>query len=718
MERILKKTYRTAHPLLWMLLGVGICIFAACGLEMFYTRLFPHIVNEKQILLQSPERVLAFFLFCYYIFLHFVIQPKIIYSFIYKYRFALALAAFLICVALQLHGSSMSIWNTYLFKGDDPSRFQEPLFGLTRGIRSDEWNVFTPLAMSQEFNDYGITNSISRAWPTDMLTIYNQPVWDITLIAKPFYWGYLLLGPAYGLSWFWAGRMIALFLVTFEMFMMLTKGKKGYSVMAAFLIAFAPVVQWWFAINFLVEMLVAGQLAVLMIYHFMNTDHLLKKALYAFVFALCGLAYIFALYPAWMIPLLYVFAVLAVWVIVTNFKNGKRRKAEWFYIAGAFLVIAGIAGFWYLRSEEAFALTMNTVYPGSRVYTGGDGADFLFSYTTNLATPYLATANPCEGAMMYGFFPLTEIIAFTYLVKKKFKDLLVALLLALDMFFLIFAVAGFPVALAKITLLSNTTVRIIPIICLIEIFVFLRILSVTDNPLVQKKWLRIVLVSAGVGISVIAVYSAAHSYYTSILPESMPMAYWVGFVAVMSAFMLYFFVQRRKKLKTIFIICVCLFAFLSGMFVNPVMRTTDAIYDKPLAKAVQEIQEKEPGIWIGADMTSNFLIANGAPTITSTNIFPALERWEMFDENGEKQDIYNRYAHIFLYFTEGETELGPGPSGDTFSLYLNPNDLYRLGVNYICASPGHVIPMENFGGSLTVLYEDQNAKIYRVNPME
>ena len=52
------------------------------------------------------------------------------------------------------------------------------------------------------------------------------------------------------------------------------------------------------------------------------------------------------------------------------------------------------------------------------------------------------------------------------------------------------------------------------------------------------------------------------------------------------------------------------------MFVNPVMRTTDAIYDKLMEEAVQEIQEKEPGIWIGADMTSNFLIANGAPTIT------------------------------------------------------------------------------------------------------
>ena len=100
------------------------------------------------------------------------------------------------------------------------------------------------------------------------------------------------------------------------------------------------------AINFLVEMLSGGPACGLMIYHFMNTDHLLKKG--ALCVCICAVRpgiYFFALYPAWMIPLLYVFAVLAVWVIVTNFKNGKRRKAEWFYIAGAFLVIAGIAGF-------------------------------------------------------------------------------------------------------------------------------------------------------------------------------------------------------------------------------------------------------------------------------------------------------------------------------------------------------------------------------------
>ena len=713
MDVMLNKPYRVSRPALWLLLGLGICALAAFGIEAGYKILWEKLISGQPA--QSPERIAGFFAFAYFIFLHFVIRPERIYQFIYRYRFALALAVFVFCVAMQFHGSSMSVWNVYLEPGDEPSRFQEPIFGRYRGIRSDEWNVFTPLALSQEFNDYGIMNPISRAWPTDMLTIYNQPVWDITLIAKPFYWGYLLLGPSYGLSWFWAGRLIALFLVTFELFMLLTKGKKGYSVMAAFLIAFAPVVQWWFAINFFVEMLVAGQLAILMIYHFMNTDHLLKKAIYAFVFALCGLAYIFALYPAWMIPLLYVFAVLAIWVIASNFKNGKRRKAEWFYVIGALLLIGGIAGFWYLRSEEAFALTMNTAYPGKRVYTGGDVRGMLFAYTSNLITPYLSTPNPCEGAMMYGFFPLTEIIALTYLIKKKGKDLLVVLLLLLDAAFLAFAIFGVPEWLAKATLLSNTTARILPIICLIEIILYLKILSATDEPLAAKKWSRAVFIVLGILLSCFAVWAAARSIDPILLPEhGVPKAYWIGFAAIMSAFMAYFFLHRKGLLKKLFIICVCALAFLSGAFVNPIMRTADAIYDKPLAEAVQELQQEEPGTWIATDQYSNFLIANGAPTITSTNIFPALERWELLDPDGKSEEIYNRYAHIVLSFTEEETAFEGGAAVDTFTLRLNPNDLFTLGVDYICTSPETDIPTEHFAGTLTPVYEDSRAVIYRV----
>ncbi len=59
----------------------------------------------------------------------------------------------------------------------------------------------------------------------------------------------------------------------------------------------------------------------------------------------------------------------------------------------------------------------------------------------------------------------------------------------------------------------------------------------------------------------------------------------------------------------------------------------------------------------------------------------------MFDENGEKQDIYNRYAHIFLYFTEWRNGAWTGTvRGYVFPVFKS-NDLYRLGVNYICARP-------------------------------
>ncbi len=67
MERILKKTYRTASAAVDAAGGRDL-YFCGLRIEMFLHVCFPHIVNEKQILLQSPERVSRLFLFCYYIF--------------------------------------------------------------------------------------------------------------------------------------------------------------------------------------------------------------------------------------------------------------------------------------------------------------------------------------------------------------------------------------------------------------------------------------------------------------------------------------------------------------------------------------------------------------------------------------------------------------------------------------------------------------------------
>lgn len=156
----------------------------------------------------SPYRIIALFrvcIFCgilFFLYLHFLISPEKIYGYLFKHRFALGAILFAVCVALKLHGSSIGVWNEYVACAPHGSPFQFPILGVPRSIRSDEWDVFTPLAMSQHYTSYAVVNDIACAWPTNMLTTYNQPVWDLTVIAKPFYWGYLLLGSEYGLSWY------------------------------------------------------------------------------------------------------------------------------------------------------------------------------------------------------------------------------------------------------------------------------------------------------------------------------------------------------------------------------------------------------------------------------------------------------------------------------------------------------------------------------------
>lgn len=79
------------------------------------------------------------------------------------------------------------------------------------------------------------------------------------------------MGAERGLSFFWCARLIALFMVTFKLSMLLTNRKRVLSLASALLIAFSSQVQWWFAVNSLVEMLVFGQLAVLIVHYFMLT---------------------------------------------------------------------------------------------------------------------------------------------------------------------------------------------------------------------------------------------------------------------------------------------------------------------------------------------------------------------------------------------------------------------------------------------------------------
>ena len=290
---------------------------------------------------------------------------NIIGDFIYKYRFIIAILILIIGVLCEISGSSISSWNSILQTGITGD--VDLLYGTPRSIRSDEWAVFMPMIFSQCLNGFKYFSEAIRGDLTDVFMIYGLPVMNLMQIFRPFLIGFLFLGISKGLSFFWISRIIVLFLVTFEFGMILSKKDKILSFIAALLVTFSPQVQWWFAVNGTAELFIFGELALVLLYKYMNTEMFKTRLLILFFMIICAGGYILILYPAWQIPLFYVFLMLAIWIIIENRKNCKINKKDIVSIVLAILIFAGCMGYIFTKSLDTIKTITSTVYPGGRI---------------------------------------------------------------------------------------------------------------------------------------------------------------------------------------------------------------------------------------------------------------------------------------------------------------------------------------------------------------
>ena len=253
------------------------CMFIVYHSELAYTNNVKNLILKGIKYFYSLKVLLLFVVNGVLLYIFYRFKEKIL-SFMYKYRYLIAVFIFILCLIFEVNGSSIGMWNKYLPNGNEVS--DGVLLGSSKPIRTDEWAVSTPMAFSQ-YNggkdSFSYFSKVIRGTSTDTFIVYGQAVKDIAMVFRPFYLGYLIFSQGRGLSFFWCGRLIALFMVTFELGMLLTKKNKKLSVIMAALVSFAPVVQWWFAINGFVEMLIFGQLAVLMINKYMLNDNYIKR---------------------------------------------------------------------------------------------------------------------------------------------------------------------------------------------------------------------------------------------------------------------------------------------------------------------------------------------------------------------------------------------------------------------------------------------------------
>lgn len=610
-------------------------------------------------------------------------------SFLHRKRWWIGAGIVALAVIFDVNGSSLGMWNSWLGMPVG----QDVVFGTPRAIRSDEFSVGTPFAFSQYHNEYAYFNSYIGDKASDMFIIKDAPVAVIAELFRPFHWGFLVFGSSRGLAFYWSARMVLLFLLAYQFMMLLTKqeiqsdgGNHRLSVLGASLVSFAPIVQWWFAVNNLVEMLIAMFAAWISLNAYLNSRGFLQRIAWASLIFICAGAFILALYPAWQIPLVYLIVFVALWIIISN--RGRIHLS--LLDIGGLLVVFAIFVVLILtvviNSWETIHAMLNTVYPGERHETGGGypsyflGSGVLSSAFGIKDFPSSVVTNATEAAAFLDLFPLGIFLTIINWCRKKKADLLEAILLALLFFFIYFMVFGLPDFLASITFLSNVQpTRLLLVTGIINIFLIVRGAYFFNTP--KKQWfitLVILLLSAYSAVSAFLSYPRYTGLWT------------MGGCFIFTAIITLAFLASGLHVRRIVTVVAVMGIVASGMTVNPIQLSSRAITEQPLVREIETINTSDNALWLvdGLDggRVSQLLVANGITTINALSVTPNFKLWETIDPTGRYQDVYNRFAFTSVIIVDNSEEnekIAELAAPDFIILNLSPDELAKLGVRYV-----------------------------------
>lgn len=605
---------------------------------------------------------------------------------IYKYRFVLSFLLLIMLVSFKISGSSMGCWKLFLGDGESGIRLGEP-----RVWRSDEWGTLTPLCFRQQYNTLGAYNRYSQTLGsilTDNMLVYGQPSWDILTLFRPFYWGYLFFGSERGLSWFWCSRLIVLFLSWFELGMLITDGQKKLSVMLSVCVSFAPFLQWWFAINGLVEMLIYGACFVLGSNYLVSRAFNPRKIAVAVGMAVCAVGYVLTFYPTWMVPVAWGFVPLFLWVVIWKFNRNVLRRVDvvpWlliFVITAAGLTVLAVTSWDVIKAE------LNSVYPGNAPSSsGGTGLWWMMKYPISLVSRFSMNELIVENSSIICFAPAGFILALWVIIKEKKKDPLLILLLGMNLFLAWYYCVGIPKWLAKILLLSFVNSNRGPqVLGFLRLTLFVRAVALKEKA--PKRWLAAL---AAVISSAVPMRLALG--FTKYEPGGLRYEYFdtaekIVVVWAILAVVFYLLYRARKSKYTMAVLGVCTVVLASSIWINPVAKGVPEITKSETMQQIRDLVKEDPkAIWLVVDMAypaTNIPAMAGADCLNTTQTYPQKTRWEMLDQEGECEDIYNRYCHIRASL--GSKTMLELVSTDYVEVTLSPEDLKKLNIRYIVST--------------------------------
>lgn len=641
---------------------------------------------------------------------HIIFDIRKMYQTIFHRRWVIAGLLLLFLVVNKYHGDSIAMYDAYVQPGMG-SEYVQPVFGKARPIRSDEWMVDRSVSLSTQWleDPYGKYNDIVRGTNT-----VNSNQLSFNKIFNVFSLAGLLINKCFGYEYFysygWYLPIFLTFLFNIEFFLILTDRKKILSVCGSCMIIFSAFFQWW---GFPCGVVLYPVASLVCAYYYVESKKTLHKVFFGYGTAVFAANYIISLYPAWQVPMGYVSLVLLIWLIAKERKNLKNlSKGEIIGIVCAFAFCSILTGTYLYDQKEYTSSITATEYPGARVDYGGNNTVYkLFHYIPGVLYAFRDIGNPSEAGTFISFFPIPLLIGCCAWLKDKIyknkkNGIIVGGLLLVSFFLLWYNVFGLPPVLAKVTLMTYcTSFRAIDLVGYISVILFVIFMSQQEYRIDVKKALA---VSLPLSFGCVYYEWQYHAGYMNKI-----------FTVVMFAFL--FFVifalisKCSKRMIEMACICVILFSLVTGGYVRPVAKGTDAVYSKPAAHAIIDIVSADRHAkWFtyGSLPLSAFSIACGAPTINSTNTYPNMELWRKLDSEGKYNEVYNRYVHILVDFVDTDTTMEL-VQADLMQLHLSYKDIEKTEAKYIFATSE--LDVDNEFVFFEKLYEEGGSYIYQVH---
>ena len=282
---------------------------------------------------------------------------------------ALALAACAaVYVALDLNQSSVHIWETQFGRTPTAQPFE---LGAPKHVRSDEYNVATPWALSQVKTGMAL-DAPALGGPRGAL-LASVPVLHATAIAQPKFWGFLVFDEATGFSWWWAYKTFTPLLAFFWLFAVLCRGGAAIAFIGALWIQASSFTQWWFSSN-LPELLTAFAATCIGALYAMHATRRRFVVGGAALIAWGAVNLVLHAYPPFILPLAWLgVAVVAGRMLEPGALARARVDARFraLALAGAALAAAALIGAWVVDAAPALRALNETLYPGKRVAESG-----------------------------------------------------------------------------------------------------------------------------------------------------------------------------------------------------------------------------------------------------------------------------------------------------------------------------------------------------------